>query len=239
MTAIKAILPPRRGADLCYAALSLHRSLALFSIYGTSGPLFTGPLEALDRVRHLARARGVRPIAQEGEEFGLALAETAALPRPNQEAVSAYRQMLPEDLERGPLYHAAQVMSRQPIAVAADERVARAWHVLRDHGIHQSPVLDAAGRLVGIVSERDLLTAIDIDGERVIETLSRQVRDVMTTPVVAAAPVTDIRRIAAAMLEVGVDGVPIVNDDGRLVGFVSRSDVLRAVVRDPPLSLWR
>jgi CBS domain-containing protein len=51
--------------------------------------------------------------------------------------------------------------------------------------------------------------------------------------------VTDIRRLAAAMLDYGVDGVPIVNDAGRLVGFVSRSDVLRAVVADPPLSLWR
>lgn len=210
----------------------------MFSIYGTSGPIFTGPLENLERVRHLARTRGVRPIAREGEEPGIAPA-TAALPRPNQEAIGAYRQMLPEELERGPLYHAAQVMSRQPITVGADDRVAQAWRTLRDHRIHQSPVLDAAERLVGIVSERDLLTAIDIDGERVIETLARLVRDVMTTPVVAAAPVTDIRRIAAAMLEAGVDGVPIVEADGRLVGFVSRSDVLRAVVRDPPLSLWR
>jgi CBS domain-containing protein len=211
----------------------------MFSIFGTSGPIFTGPLEALDRVRHLARARGVRAIAREGEEFQVALAQAAGLPRPNQEALDAYRQMLPEELERGPLYHAAQVMNRQPISVAATASVAEAWRTLRDRRIHQAPVLDASGKLVGIVSERDLLTALDIDGERVIETLRRLVREVMTTPVVAADPVTDIRRIAAAMLEVGVDGVPIVDADGRLAGFVSRSDVLRAVVRDPPLSLWR
>lgn len=211
----------------------------MFSIYGTSGPLFTGPLEALDRVRHLARARGVRPIAREGEEFAVALAQAAGLPRPGQEALAAYRQMLPEDLERGPLYHAAQVMSRRPVSLAATASVADAWRALRDHRIHQAPVLDADGRLVGIVSERDLLTALDLDGERVIETLRRQVGDVMTTPVVAADPVTDIRRIAAAMLEMDVAGVPIVDDAGHLVGFVSRSDVLRAVVRDPPLSLWR
>lgn len=211
----------------------------MFSIYGTSGPIFTGPLEALDKVRHLARARGVRPIAREGEEFAVALAQAAGLPRPSQEALAAYRQTLPEDLERGPLYHAVQVMSHRPISLAATDSVADAWRALRDHRIHQAPVLDAAGKLVGIVSERDLLTALDLDGERVIETLRRQVGDVMTTPVVAADPVTDIRRIAAAMLEVGVDGVPIVDDGGHLVGFVSRSDVLRAVVRDPPLSLWR
>ena len=51
--------------------------------------------------------------------------------------------------------------------------------------------------------------------------------------------VGDIRRIAAVMLENRVDGVPITGQGGRLVGFVSRSDILRAVVSDPPLSLWR
>ncbi|PKO84373.1 MAG: hypothetical protein CVU17_04285 [Betaproteobacteria bacterium HGW-Betaproteobacteria-11] len=61
----------------------------------------------------------------------------------------------------------------------------------------------------------------------------------LPTPVVAAAPVTDIRCVAAAMLTSGVDGVPVVGDAGRLLGFVSRSDVLRAIVQDPPLSLWR
>jgi CBS domain-containing protein len=61
----------------------------------------------------------------------------------------------------------------------------------------------------------------------------------MTTPVVAATPVTDIRRIARVMLDRDVDGVPIVNDAGTLVGFISRGDILRAVVTDPPLSIWR
>jgi len=61
----------------------------------------------------------------------------------------------------------------------------------------------------------------------------------MTTPVVAAAAITDIRRIAAVMLDHGVDGTPITDEGGRLVGFVSRSDILRAVITDPPLSLWR
>jgi CBS domain-containing protein len=51
--------------------------------------------------------------------------------------------------------------------------------------------------------------------------------------------VTDIRRIASVMLTHGVAGVPIVNQSSQLVGFISRSDILQAVVTDPPLSLWR
>lgn len=68
--------------------------------------------------------------------------------------------------------------------------------------------------------------------------LRKRVRDVMTSPVVAATPLTDIRRIARVMLERNVDGVPIRNDSGGLQGFVSRSDILNAIVTDPPLSMW-
>jgi CBS domain-containing protein len=210
----------------------------MFSIYGIGGQIYSGTLEAMERVHSLARARRVRAIAQEGDEFGTEVGVEAVAPRPREEAVRAYRAMLHGDLERGPLYHAAQVMSRPVVTVAADDSVGHAWRTLRDQGIHQAPVFDR-GSLVGIVSERDLLTALDLDGGRVVETQQRRVRDVMTSPVVAAALVTDIRRIATVMLDHGVDGVPIMSDGGTLVGFVSRSDILRAIVTDPPLSLWR
>lgn len=207
----------------------------MFSVYGISGPVLLETLETMTRVRPLQRTSEVHAISAQDEVLGVESVRRQA----DAAALRAYREMLRGDLERGPLYHAAQVMHGAVITVAADDAVARAWRVLRDGRIHQAPVLDDAENLVGIVSERDLLTAIDIDGERVIETLRRQVRDVMTTPVVAASPATDIRRIAAVMLEHDVDGVPVVNDSGRLVGFISRGDVLRAVVTEPPLSLWR
>lgn len=207
----------------------------MFSIYGISGQVFHGPLEAMDRVNNLARIRHVRPIAQEGDELGVEV----VTPRHQEEALRAYREMIHHDIDRGPIYHASQIMTGSVITVEDDSAVTKAWNILRDRHIKQAPVVDVRYKLVGIVSERDLLTAIDIDGEQVIETLHRKVHDVMTTPVVAAAPITDIRRIAAVMLDRGVDGVPVVNDTGCLVGFVSRSDILRAVMIDPPLSLWR
>lgn len=211
----------------------------MFSLYGLNGPVFTGPLDAMDRLRQARRVGGVRPIEAGGAGGAGAALAAASVGSPREQAIVAYRQMLQGDLERGPLYHATQVMHAPVVTLATGDAVARAWRVLRDRRIRQAPVVDATARLVGIVSERDLLTAIDLEGDRVIETLQRQVADVMTTPVVAAAPATDIRHIAAVMLEQGVDGVPIADEAGRLIGFVSRSDILRAVVTDPPLSLWR
>jgi CBS domain-containing protein len=213
----------------------------MFSIYGLSGPTFKGTLEALSGSGQATRVRRPRAVNRITEDDSVnPVYPGALLPAvQHEEAVNAYQEMLHPDLERGPLYHARQVMSSPVISVRTDDAVAGAWRILREQHIHQAPVLDASGSLVGIVSERDLLTALDIDGDRLIESLRRQVRDVMTTPIVAAEPLTDIRRIAAVMLDHDVAGVPIVTDVGQLEGFISRSDILRAVVTDPPLSLWR
>jgi CBS-domain-containing membrane protein len=215
----------------------------MFSIYGLSGPVFHGTLEELGRMPQVIRRRPVRAVERIGEDFAARL--TTVIPSeahahaPAEAAVDAYKEMLQIDQERGPLYHADQIMQREVITLAASDDVEHAWRVLIEHGIHQAPVLDAGRRLVGIVSERNLLTTFNVEHGRVRDVLARSVSDVMTTPVVSADPMTDIRRIAEVMLTHDVDGVPVVNDAEALVGFISRSDVLRAVVTDPPLSLWR
>lgn len=207
----------------------------MFSIYGITGQVFSGTLEAMNRVYPLAASRHVRGIARDGDEIGV----TGQEPFLQKEAVRAYRQMLPDDLERGPLIHAAQIMSRPVTVLHQDTPVAQAWKTLQEKRVYQAPVINDARRLVGMVSEREMLTVIDLDGDRVLENLRRRVADVMTTPVVTAGPVTELRRIAAVMLEGGFTAIPVVSENQTIVGIVSRTDVLRAVMADPPLSLWR
>ena len=68
---------------------------------------------------------------------------------------------------------------------------------------------------------------------------ARAVADVMDTPIVTTDPVTEVRRIARVLLECSLPAVPVVDPETKaLVGIVSRGDILRVVVIDPPLSLW-
>ena len=60
----------------------------------------------------------------------------------------------------------------------------------------------------------------------------------MWTPVTGALPDTDLRRIAALLLESGLPGLPVTTGDGSVIGFISRTDLMRAVTADPPLDLW-
>ena len=217
----------------------------MFAIYGISGPIFQGTLENLGQVPPVLPSGPIMARRVSDQVPGVPPPDentfAAALSGTREQAVDAYQAMLPQNLERGPLYQANQLMQRQIVTVSSEDDVARAWHILVDNQIQQAPVLDATQHLVGIIGERNLLTAlnINVDDGQVRRALAQRVADVMTTPVVAATPATDIRRIAHVMLDRNVDGLPIVNDGGVLVGFLSRGDILRAVVNDPPLSIWR
>lgn len=214
----------------------------MFALYGISGPIFQGTLENLSRMPPVLRRGPVTAARRVSDQLETDLSPEPTRPKAStlgQKAIDEYRAMLPQELERGPLYHADQIMQTRVITVNADDDVTRAWQVLVEHQIHQAPVLSANFQLVGIVSDRNLLTTLNLDDGKVRDVLTKRVQDVMTTPVVAANPATDIRRIAHVMLDRDVSGVPIVNETGRLVGFVSQRDVLRTVVTDPPLSIWR
>lgn len=209
----------------------------MFMVYGPTGRVFTGSLEELIRVNATSRSQGVRRLIHKSDDKDAV--EVVLTHKPHEEAVRAYQKMVQPDVERGPLYHAYQIMTRDVLTLLDEDNVAHAWRVLRDHQIHQAPVLNRDKTLVGVVSERDLLTAINIEDDRVLDVRNHSVRDVMTSPVIAAEPITDIRRIAQAMVEQGIGGVPVVNEKQDLVGFISRTDVLKTVTTEPPLSLWR
>lgn len=210
----------------------------MFSVYGVTGRVFSGTLEEMNSVRELARPRSSRAVDSDDVNWQVDnLGDSGS--GPNEKVVRAYRSMLPREIERGPLYQAGQIMQRKVICLGVNDDAGKAWRALRSHSIHQAPVLDDAAQLVGMVGVHDLLMAINIETGKIMEVLGRRVGDVMTTPVITAEPATDIRRIATAMLTHRIDGVPVIGELGRLVGYVSRSDILRAVVADPPLSLWR
>jgi acetoin utilization protein AcuB len=132
---------------------------SVFSVYGLSGPIYQGTFEGLKEVAGVYRGTAVRPIDQDEPPPVFSV--------PAAQAVSAYREMLRSDPERGPLYHAYQIMQRQIVSVTSTDAVERAWRILLERRIHQAPVLDPTYRLVGIVSERDLLTVLNVEEGRV------------------------------------------------------------------------
>lgn len=110
--------------------------------------------------------------------------------------------------------------------------------LLVEHHISALPVVDGEGRLVGIVSESDLLPMETSPDPRSQETplrprtvpLPRCVADVMTTEVLTVEEQTDAGVIARRMLDANVRRFPVMRGD-LLVGIVSRHDLIRAMAR--------
>jgi CBS domain-containing protein len=141
---------------------------------------------------------------------------------------------------------ASDVMVTNVISVGTDACVQDVANILLTNRISAVPVVGASGALVGIVSEGDLMRRVEagtgrkrpwwlsiFTGKQVlaaefIREHSRKVTDVMTREVVTASPDTTLSAIANLLEKHAIKRVPIVKD-GKMVGIVSRANLLQAV----------
>lgn len=116
-------------------------------------------------------------------------------------------------------------MSTRLVTVQAETNVVEAMRTFLDHNISGAPVVDADGRLVGMLSEVDLMQVVIQDSY--YDEAAGIVRDYMRSTVDTVSPNDDIYSVAERFIAERRRRYPVV-EDGRLVGQVSRSDVLRA-----------
>jgi CBS domain-containing protein len=225
----------------------------MFSVYGTSGRLFRGTMEQLRQVGGvgaLARTHSVQAVGRDGRdvtaESPAAFAGLQGKPAPGDEAhrnaLAAYADSQKAS-SRHPLSMVNDLMSHQIITLANTATVFQGWQLLSEKAVGQAPVVDASGHLVGLLTRADLLKPERLpspDGHPLAwrALMLQPVTDIMWTPVPSVAPDSDIRRVARVLLDTGLPGLPVVDEAGLVIGFISRSDILRAVVTDPPLDLW-
>lgn len=117
-------------------------------------------------------------------------------------------------------------MTRRLVTFRAETDLFTAIHRLLEHRISGAPVVDAQGRLIGILSEGDCLRGI-LSGAY-YEATGGAVGTYMTKTVETVSPEADIIEIAERFLRDGRRRMPVV-EGGRLIGQISRSDVLHAV----------
>ena len=133
-------------------------------------------------------------------------------------------------------------MTTGALTVQPDAVVNHAWQTLAEHGVSQAPVVGAQGRVVGLLLRADMapLDLLPEPGhiQAAIALARRTVSAVMVSPLPTVSPDTDLRRLASVLLDTGLPGLPVTDEYGSLVGFISRTDILRAVAADPPLDLW-
>ena len=148
---------------------------------------------------------------------------------------------------------AADIMTRNVITAGPDDTVAKVARLLSDHNISAAPVCDANGAVAGMVSEGDLIEPVGTASAtkrawwlnllaegtdlapsflECIKVENRRIGDLMVTPVVTAEPGTTVPELADLLVQHHIKRLPIVQD-GKIIGIVSRADLIRTFAQTP------
>jgi len=126
-------------------------------------------------------------------------------------------------------------MTRPPITAPPEMPMQEALKLMRERGIRRLPVVDKKSKLVGIVSDRDLLHASPSDATSLsvweLNYLLSKVtlKELMTTPVITVTPETPVQEAARIMAEKKIGGLPVVQA-GKVVGIITETDLFRVLL---------
>ena len=147
---------------------------------------------------------------------------------------------------------ARDVMTSAVVSVSSETPISEIAKILHDHGISAVPVVDKVGAPIGMVSEGDLIGrdegdraarrdwwlallaeggTLSADFLASLHTPERRAQDVMATPVVTVVEETEVAEIARLLTAHRIKRVPVLRD-GRIVGVVSRADLLRTIAAE-------
>ncbi|MEP6620758.1 MAG: CBS domain-containing protein [bacterium] len=184
--------------------------------------------------RHAARYLQVvgafARLLRKPEELAAVLGAASAEDLVNHASFAAYG--LPEQLT------VRDVMSYQPRTISAESPLREAALTLVRTGLGALPVVDEEGRVLGMVSEREVIrhlltiqafTGPDARVASPVTSVKKLVRDVMSRQVLCVAPEQPLAEVASLMSNKDVDRVPVVRE-GKLVGFLTRGDIVRKLI---------
>ncbi|MCA9537867.1 MAG: CBS domain-containing protein [Myxococcales bacterium] len=126
-------------------------------------------------------------------------------------------------------------MSKVVLVAGPDDGALSTFKLMQDSAVRHLPVVDAAGALQGIVSDRDLrrprwIDPRDPSAARYLLTDAIQVRDVMSLGLCTVRDDAPLKEAARKMLEHGYGALPVVDHRFALTGMLSQIDVLRALI---------
>jgi CBS domain-containing membrane protein len=135
------------------------------------------------------------------------------------------------------------VMTQNVIKVREDADINEVATLLSENRISGLPVVDIQDRVIGMITEADVLAMVGIKKGHTFKDVirhllgeplsgpkrSKRLRDVMTKPAITTSPEADIREIASTLDEKRIKRLPVVDEQGKLIGVISRADIVRAI----------
>ena len=126
-------------------------------------------------------------------------------------------------MKLGDLLNTKDAIYRVPVAIRPSETVMAAVHKLAKHDRGSIMVCNDEGKLLGVISERDIVRKCLTSGKDLDKT---KIRDIMTIKVVVAKPEDDLSYAISAMKEAKIRHIPIIDAQEKAIGMISMRDLL-------------
>jgi len=202
----------------------------MFYVYDVEGLQFRGSLEALEQSRRVEKSDAAGELT-----FDDHLSESST--GPQAQAAASYEKMLRKKNLVEPLVHIYQIMSSPVSTIPPTLPLLDAWTRLNQGNIRQLVVTGSRQEVLGVLSDRDILKHIIIEDDSIHMESNHTVAEILPQEVITTDSMSDIRRVAKVMAFYHLDAMPALQDE-KLVGIVTRGDILRGFADNPKLNLW-
>ncbi|MBS7616542.1 CBS domain-containing protein [Candidatus Bathyarchaeota archaeon] len=129
----------------------------------------------------------------------------------------------------------SEIMSKKVLSCSLEDEVDNVWRLMQNKSLAGLPVVDAKNRLVGIVTQRDFLESGALmptfESHKGRHRASTKISAIMKTNVIAVQPSIKAIRVAKIMVSKDIGRIPVVDEDGKLIGIVDREDITRLIAK--------
>jgi len=141
--------------------------------------------------------------------------------------------------ERQSVQNASDIMSSPVITLSKNMSFNAVWQKFQDFRFRHFPIVNEDKQLIGIVSDRDMLASFAHMGkENKLINENETISKTMITAVLTASCDTSIHEICQVMFSQHIGALPIINEDSVLVGLITRSDILRTIIKNEAMEFW-
>ena len=155
----------------------------------------------------------------------------------NEEAKNKYKQVANMDT-KSEIFHVEEVMTHKPVIINDDLTISQAYELMMKHNVRQLLIRsDTSNLLKGMITKNMVLDFMmeNIGVEEVEET---PITDIYEKNIITTDPITDIRRAAKVMIDFNRNAIPVVDSEHRILGVVTRHNIVNAVSTLPHLQIW-
>ena len=153
--------------------------------------------------------------------------------QPGSQGIEGYQTQLPQHTPK-PVSYLKDIMSRNIITLSEDAIVADAWEIFLDFGFHHIPIISSNKDVLAIVSKSNLSQGPEANRDITQQNIMKFAK----SRVFCFTEETDIRQATRILYDYNLGALPIVDKENKLIGIVTRTDIIRLISHYGPMELW-